>query len=78
MIVNSNISTSLQLLVSVGGWTYSKHFSNCASSQAGIEMFYKTFAFRANEMDKNWGKSNAIWNGIDFDWVRGRNCFKLL
>lgn len=58
----------LKMLVSLGGWTYSRYFSACSASADKRKIIYKTAAYRLNEMDPNFGKSNAIWDGLDLDW----------
>lgn len=58
----------LKMLMSLGGWTFSRYFSKCTATRSDRDKIIRSIFFRLNEMDPNFGKPNAIWNGVDLDW----------
>src|SRR5256714_3606805 len=66
---------NLKILVSLGGWTYSKYFSDAAATDASrkamvsscIDMFVKGNL----PVDQSWGgpgSAAGIFDGVDIDW----------
>jgi chitinase len=65
----------LKILISIGGWTESKYFSNAALTRASrrafvrscINMFFKGNLAVDNGADGR-GVANGIFDGVDIDW----------
>ncbi|HLK01504.1 MAG TPA: glycoside hydrolase family 18 protein, partial [Streptosporangiaceae bacterium] len=69
---------NLKILLSIGGWTYSKYFSSAAASQASrqkfvsscIDMFLQGNVPTGVQGDQHGGPASAagIFDGFDIDW----------
>ncbi|TYB45651.1 chitinase [Actinomadura chibensis] len=66
---------NLKVLISIGGWTYSKYFSDVAKTDASRQKFVKSCLdtyIKGNLPDYNGkggpGTAAGIFDGIDLDW----------
>jgi chitinase len=67
----------LKVLISLGGWTWSKHFSDAALTKASREQFVAScidLFIKGNIPDPGWGgmggpgAAAGVFDGIDVDW----------
>jgi chitinase len=67
----------LKVLMSLGGWTFSKHFSDAALTKASRERFVSScidLFIKGNIPDPGWGgmggpgAAAGVFDGIDLDW----------
>ena len=60
----------LKVLISVGGWNWSKNFSKMASTDKGRKKFVKSCieTFIKGNFGEKYGKHPGIFDGIDIDW----------
>ncbi|MCD6449962.1 MAG: hypothetical protein J7L34_05595 [Thermotogaceae bacterium] len=60
----------LKVLISVGGWNWSKNFSKMASSAESRKKFVESCieTFIRGDFGEKYGKHPGIFDGIDIDW----------
>lgn len=60
----------LKVMISVGGWTWSEHFSDVALTDASRGVFAASVVdlFIRGNLGAPWGSHPGIFDGVDIDW----------